>query len=506
MIADATWLNAQRREQDLAALRTQVVDVAVVGGGVTGCGVALDAASRGLSVALVEKDDLAAGTSRWSSKLAHGGLRYISKGQVGVAWESAVERNALIRTIAPHLIRPMPFLMPILPAYPPGSRIGARLMLSAADALRAASHTPTMLPPGRWADAAELRRCVPAIHAKASGAYVHVDGALEDDVRLVVALARTAAGAGARILTHCRAGDIAADGLRARDEISGEDIEIRARCVVVAAGVWCGELVPGVPLRPSRGAHLVLRAEALDRPLTAFNILLPGSISRFVFAVPRPDGTVLVGLTDDAVEKVDDVPEVSDEDRRWLLETLSSGLVRPVTESDVIGSFAGLRPLLGSGSPGSDLSASGATADISRKHALLDREGVLVIVGGKLTTYRRMAQDVVDMACRKLSREATCRTRDLPLVGAADVPAGGLPERLVRRYGGEAARVASAGGAKAFEPVAPGAPALLCELEWAERAEGAFTVADAVERRLRLDLVDSWRHAAEPVVADILGV
>lgn len=508
---DRTLVTARRRAADQAALAGgKVVDVLVVGGGVTGAGVALDAASRGLSVALVERDDLAAGTSRWSSKLAHGGLRYISKGQIGVAWESAVERNALFRTIAPHLVRPMPFFLPLLPRYPFGARAVSRVLLSVADGLRAGARTPTILPRGRWADAGETRAMIPTLADGVPGAYIHVDGALEDDARLVVALARTAAGFGARILTHCRALDVGSGGAQVRDELTGEEYEIRARTVVVAAGVWSGGLVAGVPLRPSRGAHLVLRADALDNPRVAFNIVLPGSISRFVFAVPRPDGTVLVGLTDDAVDRIDDVPQVSAADERWLLEMLSSGLSRPVTSGDVIGRFAGLRPLLGSDGAASGADDAGTraarragTADISRKHVVLDRDGVLVVVGGKLTTYRRMAEDTVDAACRLLGRDLACRTRTLPLVGAGE-PAGAgapLPDRLVRRYGAEAARVTDCGGPHGLEPLAPGVPALRCELDWAVQAEGALTVDDALDRRLRLDLVDDWRAAAAPAVA-----
>jgi glycerol-3-phosphate dehydrogenase len=488
-----THLSAQRRQRDLEAMQREAVDVLVVGGGVTGAGVALDAASRGLSVALVERRDLAAGTSRWSSKLAHGGLRYIAAGQIGVAWESAVERNRLATVIAPHLVRPMPFLMPFYPSYPKGGRVVSRFLFGIADGLRAASRTPEWMPRTTWIGEAETKRLVPTV-GPARGSYVHVDGALEDDARLVVAIARTAAGLGARILTHCSAVDVASDGATVRDEMTGTTLPVRARAVVVAAGVWSGGLVGGVPLRPSKGAHLVLPAEALDHPTAAFNVLLPGSINRFVFAVPRPDGTVLVGLTDDAVDTIDDEPAVTAEDEKFLLDTLSTGLARPVTGADVIGRYAGLRPLLGGDDGGS------ASADISRRHALLDRDGVLVIVGGKLTTYRRMAQDAVDRAVRLLGRDVECRTASLPLVGAAGRPTAD-PGRLRRRFGAEAEEVAAAGPE---EPIATGVPVLRGEVGWAIRAEGAITAEDVLDRRLRLDLVPRWRDAAEPYVREAL--
>lgn len=483
-------LNAARRRTELEALERDVLDVLVVGGGITGAGVALDAATRGLRVALVEKTDLGAGTSRWSSKLAHGGLRYIAALQLGVAWESAVERNLLLRTIAPHLVAPMRFLIPALPSNGVGDRLTARLGFAVADAMRVLARTPNALPATRWVGPGEARRLAPGLRPDLRGAFLHVDGALEDDLRLVLAVARTAASYGASILTHTRVLSVGRDGAVVRDELGGGQVEIRARTVVVAAGVWSGELVPGLPVQPSKGAHLLVTPEALDHPQAAFNILVPGTRNRFVFAVPRPDGPVQVGLTDDAVQAVDDEPAVTLDEERFLLDTLSSGLSRPVTSADVVGRFAGLRPLLGR--------AGGASAaDLSRRHSLLDREGVLVLVGGKLTTYRRMAEQAVDAVVRRIGRGGPCRTRTLALVGAASPPPPGLPIRLRRRFGGEAAEVARCGPTQA---VAAGLPMLACEVGWAVTAEGAITVAD-IERRLRLDVMPTWREAAAPVLA-----
>jgi glycerol-3-phosphate dehydrogenase len=490
----ATTLTARRREQELAGLVAgDVVDVLVIGGGVTGAGVALDAASRGLSVALIERTDLAAGTSRWSSKLAHGGLRYIAGGHLGVAWESAVERNRLATVIAPHLIRPMAFLMPSYPSYPRGGRIGARALLAVADGLRTASRTPDWMPRTSWIDGAETARRVPAI-GKVKGSYVHVDGALEDDARLVVGLARTAAGLGARVITHCSALEVGREGARIRDDLTGDVSDVRARSVVVAAGVWSGGLVERVPLRPSKGAHLVVRGEALGNPTAAFNVLLPGSLSRFVFGCPRPDGTVLVGLTDDAVDTIEDEPTVSAADEKFLLEMLSTGLTRPLSADDVLGRYAGLRPMLGG-------DGETTSADISRRHALLDRDGVLVIVGGKLTTYRRMAQDAVDRVVQGLGRGGPCRTSDIPLVGAGSGQRSGN-SRLDRRFGTEARAVAAAGP---VEPIAPDVPVLKCEVQWAVEHEGAVTAADVLDRRIRVDMVPAWRSAATPYVEDVLS-
>jgi glycerol-3-phosphate dehydrogenase len=486
-------LNRARRSADLAALRAGgPVDVLVIGGGITGAGVALDAASRGLSVALVERHDLASGTSRWSSKLAHGGLRYIAAGQLGVAWESAVERNHLVRTIAPHLVQPMRFVIPALPVNGLADRALAHVGFGIADVLRFAARTPAELPKTSWVDPAEARALAPTLRPDMRGGFLHVDGALEDDVRLVVGVARTAVAHGARVVTHCAAVDVSATGAVVEDALTGERFDIDARSVIVAAGVWCGGLVSGVPLQPSKGAHVLVRPEALDHPTAAFNILVPGSRNRFVFAVPRPDGLVQIGLTDDAVDEVVDVPEVTEADEKFLLETLSSGLSRPVTSDDVVGRFAGLRPLLGAAN-------SDSAADLSRRHALLDRDGVVVIVGGKLTTYRRMAQDAVDKVARRLGHTKPSVTTTLPLAGATGSVDASAPDRLRRRFGAEAASVAACGP---LEPVAPGLPALKCEVGWAVHAEGAITPAD-VEARLRLDVVPAWREAARAYVDEV---
>jgi glycerol-3-phosphate dehydrogenase len=488
-------LDGTRRRRDLADMRGgEPTDVLVVGGGITGAGVALDAAFRGLSVVLVERGDLASGTSRWSSKLAQGGLRYIAAGQLGVAWESAVERNRLFRHIAPHLVQPMTFVIPSPPAVRQRERLVGRIGMGIADTLRAASRTPSVLPATRWVDGDHMRSMLPTLQPRREAA-LHVDGSLEDDARLVVGIARTAASYGATILTHCRAESVHAHGANVVDTLTGASMQVAARCVVVAAGVWSGGLVPDVPLQPSKGAHLLLRAEALGSPAAAFNILVPGSRNRYVFAVPRPDGTVQVGLTDDAVDTIEDEPQATAQDERFLLETLSSGLSRAVTPEDVVGRFAGLRPLLG----GADNSNP---ADLSRRHALLDRDGVLVLVGGKLTTYRAMAEDAVDRVTRNLGTGGPCVTRTLPLVGATDVrSASELPARLVRRFGAEAAEVAGCGP---LEPVAAGVPALKCEVGWALAAEGAITAAD-VERRLRLDLVPAWQDAARGYVEELVS-
>ncbi|HEY6692274.1 MAG TPA: glycerol-3-phosphate dehydrogenase/oxidase [Solirubrobacteraceae bacterium] len=489
-------LNEARRAAELERLAGgDVVDLVVVGGGITGAGVALDAASRGLSVALLERRDLAHGTSRWSSKLIHGGLRYLEHGDVGLAWESAVERGILLRSVAPHLLRPIPFLIPLDAAV--DHRTAARLQVGGriGDGLRSAARTSRrVLPPPRRISALEARRLAPALRAAGlRGGLLSWDCQLEDDARLVVAVARTAALHGARVLTYADVVGLREDGVDAVDSRTGERFSVRARRTIVAAGVWTSGLTDAVTLRPSRGSHLLVRAGRLGHPRAVVNVKVPGERGRWVFAIPRGDGLVAIGLTDvDAPGEPDDEPRPDPAEETELLHRASAALDVPLGPDDVAGRYAGLRPLAVTGEGGSE-----ATADLSRRHALVEdpASGALAIVGGKLTTYRRMAQDAVD----RIS-DRPCRTARLPLVGAA-APAAlrsvAAPERLVRRYGTEAPAVVALadGRPELLEPLGPGVPACGAELLWAVRHELALTPADLADRRTRAGLVPEWRDA-----------
>jgi glycerol-3-phosphate dehydrogenase len=347
-------LNAVRRSRELAALANgEAVDVLVVGGGITGTWTALDAASRGLSVALVERGDLAQGTSRWSSKLAHGGLRYLAHGEVGLAWESARERAVLMDVSAPHMIRALPMLIPLGAQVSRAAGLKLEAGLRFGDRLRAAAGTSRRrLPPARRISAEEALRLAPALDPSGlRGGLLHWDGQLEDDARLVVAVARTAAAHGARILTYTRVTALGAEGATVHDARGDATFELRARHVVNATGVWAGELSGGVALRPSKGSHLLVRSDALRQPRVAVNAPLPGSGgSRFVFAVPWPHGLVMIGITDESFEGlIPDEPTVTPEEERFLLEGASGVLQQPLSAADVVGRYAGLRPLLASG-------------------------------------------------------------------------------------------------------------------------------------------------------------
>ncbi|MFI5683159.1 glycerol-3-phosphate dehydrogenase/oxidase [Streptomyces sp. NPDC051636] len=511
--ASSSSLSAARRCRELAeTVGGPVVDVLVVGLGATGAGAALDAAARGLSVVAVDAHDLAYGTSRWSSKLIHGGLRYLASAQLGVAHESAVERGVLMQRTAPHLVRAQPFVLPLTPLVPRGQAALARAGFRAGDTLRLAARTARATLPGpRRLSAVETRNLAPALRSDGlRGGLLSWDGRLTDDARLVTALARTAAAHGARVLTRVRALGLSASGARVRDELTGEEGEIRARAVINASGVWAGGLVDGIRIRPSRGTHLVLRAERLGALPAGLHIPIPGETNRFVLVLPQGDGRVYVGLTDEPVEgPVPDVPEVPETDIGFLLDVLASVLDVPLHRDDVVGAFAGLRPLLDTTPARSGQAAR--TADISRRHAVLTSpDGIVTVVGGKLTTYRRMAEDAVDAAvsARRLPAGPS-PTAALPLVGAAAPSRLGMlpaPRRLVQRYGTEAPAVhaLAARDRRLGEPVVPGHPVTGAELLWAVHHEGALDTADLLDRRTRIGLVPEDRAAAVRTARGIL--
>ncbi|MFF5105264.1 glycerol-3-phosphate dehydrogenase/oxidase [Streptomyces sp. NPDC000134] len=508
-------LSAARRSRELAASAGgPAVDVLVVGLGATGAGAALDAAARGLSVVAVDAHDLAFGTSRWSSKLIHGGLRYLASAQFGVAHESAVERGVLMERTAPHLVTAQPFVLPLTPLVARGQAAVAWAGLRAGDALRLSARTArATLPAPRRLTAVETRRLAPVLRPGGlRGGLLSWDGRLTDDARLVTALARTAAAHGARVLTRVRALELTSSGARIRDELTGEEGEIRARAVINASGVWAGGLVDGIRVRPSRGTHLVLRAEALGPLPAGLHVPVPGESDRFVLVLPQDDGRVYVGLTDEPVAgEVPDVPEPPETDIGFLLDVLGSVLDAPVRRADVVGAFAGLRPLLDA-APGARPGAAPRTADVSRRHAVLtSAEGVVTVVGGKLTTYRRMAEDAVDaaIAARELAAGPS-RTAALPLVGAAAprVLAGlRAPGRLVRRYGTEAPAVhaLAARDPRLGARVLPDHPVTGAELLWAVRHEGALDEGDLLDRRTRIGLVPEDRAAALATARSFLG-
>jgi glycerol-3-phosphate dehydrogenase len=291
------------------------------------------------------------------------------------------------------------------------------------------------------------------------------------------------------------------NGADLRDELTGADFTVRARAVVNATGVWAGQLVESVRLRPSRGTHLVLSAAALDIRHTAITIPVPGANNRFALLLPQDDGRLYLGLTDEPVSgPLPDVPDVPSSDVDFLLDVGSSVLAAPLRRADVLGAYAGLRPLVDGG--------AARSADLSRHHAVLTSpDGIVSVVGGKLTTYRRMAADAVDATGLAAGGS---RTRRIPLVGAADratLSTVDASARLVFRYGTEAGRVAAIGALDPTlaAPVADGATVTAAEVVWAVRHEGALDAADVLDRRTRIGLVPADRRAAEDTVRDLVA-
>jgi glycerol-3-phosphate dehydrogenase len=440
----------------------------------------------------------------------HGGLRYLARGQLDVAHESAVERGILMQVTAPHLVRALPMLIPLTPEVGRAQTAMTRGGILAGDVLRLAARTRReTLPRPRRIGVTETLTLASVVRRDGlRGGILSWDGQLEDDVRLVLAVARTAAAHEARVHTRVRASDVLGDSAVLTDTRTGQSRSIRARVVINATGVWAGGLVPEIRLRPSRGTHLVLRKEALPGVRCAIMAPVPGASNRYVFALPQPDQTFYVGLTDEPVgAEIPDVPEPPEEDVEFLLRVLNGALHRHVGRDEVVGAYAGLRPLLDTGT---------STADLSRRHAVMvSSSGVVTVVGGKLTTYRRMAEDAVDRAVKEQRLEVgPCRTRTLPLLGAVPAPeAVDVPDRLVRRFGAEAAAVLEDAIAvtglereELLAPIAPSLPATLAELVFGITHEGARSVEDLLDRRTRIGLVPADRELARPAAERALGL
>ncbi|WP_315073446.1 glycerol-3-phosphate dehydrogenase/oxidase [uncultured Microbacterium sp.] len=476
MTRESSALNVARRRIELARAADETVDVLVVGGGITGVGVALDAASRGLRVTLIEAEDLAFGTSRFSSKLVHGGLRYLATGDIATARESAHERHLLMTTIAPHLIRPLGQLLPFSRGVTLRQRTAGAVGMGLGDLLRMRAHTTrTTLPAPALVSARSATRLVPALDPHGlRGGMLSFDGQLVDDARLVATVARTAASLGARILTRVRAVVLREDGASVEETSTGERFEVRARAVINATGVWAGALDQTIHVRPSRGTHIVLAAADLGSPSAALTIPHEGSISRYVFALPQAFGRVIVGLTDeDSPGAVPRVAQPTEPEIDFLLQNLNRVIAAPLGRDRVRGAFAGLRPLVDSGTD--------STADISRRHLVtVSTAGFVTVLGGKLTTYRRMAEDAVDLAGRTRGLQAgPSRTASLRLVDR-EVPAS--------------------------DDVLDDATGLTtAEVEFAVHTEGAMSVDDVLDRRTRVGLVDADRARCHAAVEDVVA-
>ncbi len=478
-------------------------DLAVVGGGATGLGVALDAAQRGHRVLLVEAHDFAKGTSSRATKLVHGGVRYLAQGDIQLVREALHERVHILHS-APHLAQPLAFVMPSYKLWEtPFYGVGLKLY----DLLAGSAG----LGRTEWLGAGQTQRLLPGVQPQGlKGGVKYWDGQF-DDARLALALARTAAKHGALLLNYCEAVEVlheagSASGLRLRDAESGREFRIEAGCIVNATGVWVDGLrqqdaqAAGQTVRPmvepSQGVHLVVDPSFLPGEHA---LLVPSTRDgRVLFAVPWL-GKLILGTTDTPRADVPLEPRPLASEVDFILTEAARYLRRAPTRADILSSWAGMRPLV---KPADE---PGATKTISREHTVrVARSGLVTVTGGKWTTYRAMAEDVLDHCVQsgRLPPRGPSRTAKLALVGATGAQAASISRQQgLHSYGGEAAAVAALPGAENW--VAGGLSEAM--VRFAARFEYARSVEDVLARRCRLLFLDAAQAAqAAPAVAAIL--
>ena len=516
-------LSLGQRAVDRARAESEVFDVVIVGGGITGLGAALDARSRGLSVLLVEADDFASGTSSKSSKLIHGGLRYLEMLDFGLVREALRERKMLLQKIAPHLVKPVPFIWPLTHHVWERAYLGAGLALY--DTMGGAGAVPLH----RHLSKTRMQRIAPGLDPEAfvGGMYFH--DAIEDDARYAMTVGRTAAARGATLLTRARATGVEVEGgrvsgVRVHDALTDTEFTARTRSIAVAAGPWMEQVVGLVPaanstmkVLPSKGIHIVVPG---DRIRSDAGVLMRTEKS-VLFVIPW-EGQWLIGDTDTAWKEDKGRPVATRADIDYLLAKVNSMLRRDLTHDDIVGVFAGLRPLVQS-----DPTVN--TTKLSREHSVsTPAPGVFVVAGGKYTTYRVMAKDLLDAVVADLGRpESTSTTADIPLLGAhryADLVRGRAElarrasldeesiQRLLDRYGDQVIELLELidEDPDLAQELKGAGPYLRVEAKYAFLREGALSVADVLERRtrIRIQFADSGEACLEDVAAlgaDALG-
>ena len=537
------------RAQAVAALSEDEFDVVVIGGGITGAGVALDAATRGYSVALLERADFASGTSSRSSKLVHGGLRYLQNFDLGLVREALLERQLMV-ALAPHLVRPLPLVVSAFEGAHPDrltgvglnlydvmsvdrdrlrSRRGRRAKATSDGSAGAQGSQPAQLQEGeswsperhRMISGEEVVELLPALAAREpTSGYLFYD-CQTDDVRLVLTVLGEAERFGAVCANRMQVTGLLEQegrtrGVQALDTESGVELEVRAANVINATGVWADQLRPEelhneaeLPrIRPSRGTHIIL--DRADLPLVG-GAIVPAGSGRSIFALPWL-GRTLVGTTDNDYEGELEHVRPASEDVDYLLTAVNDFFGAELGPDDLVGAFAGVRPLISTGDPKKSV-------DISRKAELYETSsGMITITGGKLTTWRRMAKMAVDRLVERDARDAPCRTHEIPLgqaIAAAELPrVEGVPVEsypaLAARYGDAAHQVLAlaAEGSHAHpelaQPIVAGLPDLLAEVVLAARQEQARSIGDVFLRRTRLGLLAARELPIERV-ADVLA-
>jgi len=523
------------RSAAIEAVAGRRFEVIVIGGGITGAGVALDAASRGYSVALLERGDYAEGTSSRSSKMVHGGLRYLQNLDLGLVREALLERQLMVQ-LAPHLVYPTPFLVPSFAEERRDRKVGLGLNMYDVMATTRVGRSRREMRSSKEEDEDyywspdrhrtippdEVVEMVPSLGPRdPRDAYLFYD-CQTDDVRLVLTVLGEAERFGAVMLNGAEVTDVLLENGRARgvafvEAESGERIEVEADNLVNATGVWADRIRPeetveeeDVPrISPSRGTHVLLDRNDLSTGRAA--CIVPAGAGRAIFALPWY-GRTLIGTTDNDFDGDIDRPQPAGDDVEYLLDAVNAFFGVSLTDSDLVGAYAGVRPLISTGDPKKSV-------DISRKAELYETSsGMLTITGGKLTTWRRMAKQTVDRLVEREGREATCHTAEIPLGMQArpddlQAPQGVSEEsvsQLAFRYGHAARAVLDLAwkDAKLAAPIVPGRPDLLAEVAIAARLEQARSIDDVLLRRTRLALLATPQlRSADAVrpIAEVLG-
>jgi glycerol-3-phosphate dehydrogenase len=513
-IANSRPFSAATRAENLDRLTQETPDLLVIGGGITGVAVARDAAMRGFRTALVEKDDFGSGTSSRSSRLIHGGIRYLENMQFGLVFQCCNERRTM-RKVAPRLVRPLPFLYPLYRGQRPAPwkmRLGLNIYDAMGFVRKVQRH--------RWLQPDEVKRREPLVAGRGLLGAARFYDARVDDARLTLITAKAAHAHGALLANYARVVGLLKAGGRVAgaqviDDRTGREVEVRARVVINATGVWVDEVSAldehskRHMTRPTKGIHLVIpRARLTSQHAVAFDVPRDG---RHVFLIPWGDFAV-IGTTDTDYDGPLDAPAATREDIEYLLEGVQhafpGALMKP---DDVISTFAGLRPLL---------FAEGGAYALSREHEIVESpSGLITIAGGKLTTHRLMGKQLTDRAEKRLADEFgvhqqhDCHTKE-PLSGAqfGQAPVSGQDEQVSRHlmetYGSDAAWIVGCaeGNLALGKRIVPGLPYLMAEAAYAVQHEMALTLSDVLIRRTHvIHEVRDGGLAHAPVVADLMA-
>jgi glycerol-3-phosphate dehydrogenase len=509
-------LNPAQRQAHIDRMAEEGFDIVVIGGGVTGCGAALDAASRGLRVALLEQRDYSSGTSSRSSKLFHGGLRYLEHRNFSLVREALAERNLMLNHLCPHLTTPVSFLYPLRHRFWERLYVGAGVLLY--DVMAAFADNP--LPGHTHLSRKAALEIAPALRESAMVGAVKYWDAQVDDARHTVMLARTTVAHGALTASSVRVTDLVLEegrvtGVVATDLETGRELRVMAKRVINATGVWSDDIQAmagesGLDVNASKGIHIVVPADRI-RSDTGLILRTEKSV---LFVIPW-DRHWIVGTTDTPWELRRAHPAACRNDIDYLLGQVNTVLSEPLGPGDIVGVYAGLRPLL--------TGESDDTSMLSREHAVIVSDtGLVSVAGGKYTTYRIMARDAVDAAVSGWTdRVPASNTEEIPLLGATgwaemmeDPSRLGLPDpvRLLGRYGSEAAKLAAmvATDPSLADPLVDEAPYLRAEIAFAATDEGALHLDDVLTRRTRISIETRDRGlgasiAATEIVAPILG-